>query len=118
MEVVVYEYPKCTTCQRALDFLDRQGIEYEKLPIRETPPSKEELMRMLDFAGGNVRKLFNTSGMLYRVMKLQEKLKTMSVEEAIELLNTHGMLIKRPFLLAENVGLLGFKEKEWEKLLE
>ena len=60
MKIIVYEYPKCTTCQRALDFLDKEGISYDKISIRETPPTKKELMRMLEFAGGNVKKLFNT----------------------------------------------------------
>jgi len=74
-------------------------------------------MRMFELSGGEVKKLFNKSGILYRAFKLNESLKTMSLEDSVELLNTKGMLIKRPFLMAEHIELLGFKAKEWEKLL-
>lgn len=105
----IYVYSKCSTCKDALKFLNEQGIKAEIKEITETPPSISELKTMLHYQNDNVKKLFNTSGILYREMGLTEKLKSMSLEQALELLSTHGMLVKRPFLLAKDFGLLGSK---------
>ncbi|MFI0435655.1 MAG: arsenate reductase family protein [Parachlamydiaceae bacterium] len=116
--MILYLYTKCSTCQEALKFLERKHVSFVRKEIVETPPSVEELRRMLDYAEGHLKKLFNTSGQLYRQMELSEKLNAMSKEEALFLLNQHGMLIKRPFLIGDDVGLLGFKETEWSKKME
>lgn len=113
--MILYIYSKCSTCQNALKFLERKIISFVRKEIVETPPSVEELRTMLDYVGGNIKKIFNTSGQLYREMHLNEKLKSMSEEDAILLLSQHGMLVKRPFLLGDDFGLLGFKEIEWSK---
>ena len=109
----IYVYSKCSTCKEALRFLNDRGIKADIREIVETPPTSDELNIMLQFQNGHISKLFNTSGNLYREMQLAQKLKDMSIQKALELLTTHGMLVKRPFLLAKNFGLLGFKEKEW-----
>jgi len=113
--MILYIYSKCSTCQNALKFLERKNVSFIRKEIVEAPPSVEELRTMLDYVGGNLKKIFNTSGQLYREMQLSEKLKSMSEEEAILLLSQHGMLVKRPFLLGDNFGLLGFKEIEWSE---
>ena len=116
-KVRIYEYAKCSTCRNALQFLDRNGISYEKIPIVETPPTKAELRKMLAAQNGNVKKLFNTSGEVYREMKIGAKIDSMSVDEALDLLASNGKLIKRPFVLAGDTGLVGFKEEDWKKAL-
>ena len=116
-KVRIYEYSKCSTCRKALSFLDRHKISYDKVPIVDTPPTKAELMKMLALQGGNIKKLFNTSGELYREMKIGAKIDSMSESQAIELLASHGKLIKRPFVLSGDTGLVGFKEDEWKKAL-
>lgn len=113
--MILYIYSKCSTCQNALKFLQRKNVSFVRKEIVETPPSVEELRTMLDYVGGNLKKIFNTSGQLYREMQLTEKLKLMSEEEAILLLSQYGMLVKRPFLLGNDFGFLGFKETEWSK---
>ena len=113
MSVKVYEYSGCSTCRRALKFLDARGVAYQAVPIVATPPSTAELKAMLRFAG-DLRRLFNTSGVLYRELGVAEKLKTMSEEQALALLAKHGKLVKRPFVLLKDRGLLGFKEDEWK----
>lgn len=113
MSVKVYEYSGCSTCRKALKWLDANGVAYTPAPIVETPPSKAELKTMLGFSG-DLKRLFNTSGLLYREMKIGEKLKTMGEDEALTLLSKHGKLIKRPFVLLKDRGLLGFKEAEWK----
>src|SRR5437879_2149130 len=103
----IYVYNKCSTCRDALRFLDQLGLQVEAREITQNPPSLEELNAMLLFQKGNLKKLFNSSGNLYRELELTEKLKNMPLQNALELLNTHGMLVKRPFLLGKDFGLTG-----------
>lgn len=113
----VYEYKGCVTCKKALKWLDGKGIEYKKIPIRETPPTKTEIKKMVKHLGGDLKRLFNTSGTDYRSLKIKEKLPTMSEKEAIELLSQNGNLIKRPFIITTDWGTTGFKEDVWEEHL-
>jgi Spx/MgsR family transcriptional regulator len=113
----VYEYPACSTCKKALKFLDRHGVPYERIDITETPPSKAALQQMLAHVGGDVKKLFNTSGLVYKEMQLSKKLPTMALGEALSLLAGNGRLIKRPFVLAGKHGVVGFKEEAWSALV-
>lgn len=112
MAIKVYEYKNCGTCKKALQFLDRQGIRYEKIPIREQPPSKDELRRMLNYVGDS-RKLFNTSGQDYKAFKLKDKLATMSIDAQLALLSKNGNLVKRPFVLRDKDGWVGFNAETW-----
>jgi arsenate reductase len=112
--MILYAYSKCTTCQHAFKFLEHKNITYNLKEIKQFAPTIEELTLMLKFQNGNLKKLFNTSGDLYREMKLSEKLNDLSLEESLKLLSNHGMLVKRPFLLDKDFGLVGFKEADWE----
>lgn len=113
----VFQYSKCSTCKKALAFLKTHELHFEVFEITETPPSREELTRMLSFQDGELRKLFNTSGQLYRELGMKDKLAHMSEKDALTLLSQHGMLIKRPFVLFEDMGLLGFNEKKWTEAI-
>ena len=113
----VYAYAKCSTCRAALKFLASRNLEATILPIREQPPTKAELKRMLAAVGGNLRKLFNTSGADYKQMNLKDRLPEMTEAEAFELLTSNGNLVKRPFLLAKSGGAVGFDESEWKRIL-
>jgi len=115
----VYAYQGCSTCRKALTWLKSHGIEAEVLPIRETPPSISELRATLQARGGDLRALFNTSGLDYRAMDLKSKLPSMSVDDALTLLSTHGNLVKRPLLVdaKADIHLVGFQEADWGKAL-
>lgn len=119
--IKVYEYKQCSTCQKAIKFLEAKGLKFERIPIVDKPPTKTELKKMLGYLtakGGSFKNLFNTSGQLYREFDISSKLKAgLSEPEALELLSANGKLIKRPFLLTDNDGTVGFKEDEWSKLL-
>lgn len=114
--MIVYVYPKCSTCQKALRFLESRldKSEFIVKDIVATPPSIAELKILLKVQNGNIKKLFNTSGQLYRELGLSDKLQTLSEHEALKILSENGMLVKRPFLLGKDIGLLGFKESIWE----
>lgn len=116
MRLKIYSYEHCGTCKKALKFLDAHRIPYETLPIREHPPSKAELKRMLGYMGGDVRKLFNTSGGDYKALGLGQKLGSMTQADALKLLASNGNLVKRPFVLGDDVGAVGFREDLWKEL--
>jgi len=113
----VYQAANCSTCKKALKFLTNQRLAVEKVDIFANPPSLAELKQMLTFLGGNFYKLFNTSGREYYARGLKEDLSEASAEQALKLLASDGRLIKRPFLLLPNAGLVGFDEKEWRRFL-
>ena len=113
--IKIYCYPRCTTCQRATKFLDSKSVEYEFINIKENNPDKETLRSLWQKSGLDLKKFFNTSGILYREMELSKKLPSMSDEEKLDLLSTDGMLVKRPILITENSVLVGFKETDWER---
>ena len=110
-------YSRCSTCQKAKKWLDEHSIEYTERPIKEDNPSAEELKEWHERSGIPLKRFFNTSGMLYKELKLKDKLPGMSDEEQYELLATDGMLVKRPLLVSDDFVLTGFKEKEWEEAL-
>jgi arsenate reductase len=112
MTVRVYEYSKCSTCRKALKFLEGRKVAFTPVPIVETPPSMAELKAMLGYVG--LKRMFNTSGIQYRELGISEKLKTMSEAEALALLAKNGKLIKRPFVLLKDRGMTGFDEGEWK----
>ena len=113
----VYIYQKCSTCREALKWLDAHGIKHEVKAIRETPPTVSELKVALAAANGDLRKIFNTSGMDYRAMGLKGRLPSISENEALEMLSRHGNLVKRPFVIGNGIALVGFKKPEWESAL-
>jgi len=110
-------YPKCSTCKKAKKWLDEQNIKYTERHIADDNPSYNELNDWYKKSGLSLRKFFNTSGMIYREMKLKDKLPTMSEEEQLKLLSTDGMLVKRPLVIKGDTVLVGFKEVDWKENL-
>lgn len=114
--MLVLCYPKCTTCHKALKFLEEKGTAFESRNIKENHPTAEELSEWHKKSGLPLQKFFNTSGLQYRALGLKDKLPQMSEEEMLHLLSTDGMLVKRPLLVTEDRVLVGFKAAEWESL--
>ena len=112
------EYPKCTTCKKAKAFLEGQGVTFVCRNIKEDKPTKEELRKWYEVSTQPLKKLFNTSGLLYKELELKDKLDKMSDEEKVSLLATDGMLVKRPILITDKGVMFGFKEEDWIKLLK
>lgn len=115
--LTIYVYQKCSTCRDALKWLDALGIAHQVKAIRETPPTRDELKVALTAYGGDLRKIFNTSGMDYRALGLKDQMEGLSESAAFDLLSNNGNLIKRPFLIGDGKALVGFKEAAWTKAL-
>lgn len=116
--MLVLCYPKCTTCQKALKWLDENGVSYEMRNIKEDNPSFEELSEWYKTSGLPLKSFFNTSGLLYKSLSLKDKLSSMSEKEQLSLLSTDGMLVKRPLLIGNDFVLTGFKEAQWKEKLK
>lgn len=112
--MLVLCYPKCTTCQKAVKWLDANDVKYTYRNIAEENPSYEELRQWFEKSGLPLKKFFNTSGLLYKSMGLKDKIPTMSEEDQLKLLSTDGMLVKRPLVIKDDTVLVGFKEEMWK----
>ncbi len=115
--MLIFCYPPCSTCKKALQWLDDRDISYTLRNIKEENPSLEELRQLHERSGLPLKKFFNTSGLKYKELGLKDKLADMSEEEQLALLASDGMLVKRPLLVTEDKVLTGFREKDWEKIL-
>jgi arsenate reductase len=110
------QYPPCSTCKKAKNWLDEHGISYEDRHIKENNPSYEELKLWYEKSGLPLKRFFNTSGLAYKALNLKERLPGMTEEEQLQLLASDGMLVKRPLLITEKAVLTGFKEAEWNAI--
>lgn len=117
MPLTVYTYAKCSTCRDAVKWLRDHRVAFTEKPIYTEPPSPAELKRMLGFLGGNLRRLCNTSGIQYRALGLAARLPGMTEDEVLRLLAGEGRLVKRPFLLGDKIGLVGFDPAAWQAAL-
>ncbi|ASS68942.1 MULTISPECIES: arsenate reductase family protein [unclassified Paenibacillus] len=113
-EMILYEYSKCGTCRSAFKDLEAAGRSVRRIPLFETPPSKEELRSLVKKSGLELKKFFNTSGEVYKELGLKDKLGTMSEEEQLELLSSNGRLIKRPIATDGVRVTVGFKPESYK----
>jgi len=74
MKALFVEYPKCSTCQKAKKWLLEHQVEFTERNIKEENPSSEELKEWHERSGLDIKRFFNTSGILYKEMKLKERL--------------------------------------------
>ena len=116
--MLVLVYRKCSTCQKALKWLEDNQMEFDERPIKEENPTFEELKEWYQMSGLPLKKFFNTSGLLYKSLDLKNKLPTMTDDEMLKLLATDGMLVKRPLVIGDDFVLVGFKESEWSEKLK
>lgn len=117
-KLTVYHYPACSTCKKALKWLEAHGVEYERVHIVDAPPTVATLKQALKLSGLPVTKLFNTSGASYREGDFKSRLATMSEDEALTALATDGKLIKRPLVLGDGFALVGFREADYAARFE
>lgn len=111
-------YPKCTTCQRAKKWLEENGYSFNSRDIKANPPTFDELKKYHELSGLDIKKFFNTSGLLYKSLNLKDKLQNLNLDDKLKLLSTDGMLVKRPILVVGNSVLVGFKAEQWSEIIK
>ena len=112
------EYPPCTTCKKAKKWLTDHELDFTARHIKEENPTAAEISLWQEKSGLELKKFFNTSGLVYKNLGLKDKLPHMSRQEQLDLLASDGMLVKRPILVTEDTVLVGFREAQWEQLLQ
>jgi arsenate reductase len=112
--LTVYAYRNCSTCRKAITRLEKNGIAFTEVAIREQPPTVAELQRVLKAVGGDVKRLFNTSGLDYRALGIAAQLPGLDTAAALALLASNGNLCKRPVVLGPKIAVVGFKPDEWD----
>ncbi len=110
-------YPKCSTCKKALKHIQSMNIDCEYIDITKNTPTQEELKHYIKLYNKGIKAFFNTSGKLYRELKLKDQVNHFTLDEAVKLLSQNGMLIKRPLLLKDDTILVGYNDKEYNQLL-
>lgn len=118
MDILFLEYPKCSTCRKARQWMEASGVAFTSRHIVECPPTLEELRRWSQSSSLPLKRFFNTSGMKYRELELASRLPQMSEEEQLSLLASDGMLVKRPLLVVDSVAIPGFKAEMWSEALQ
>jgi len=115
----LYSYSRCSTCRKAIAWLDQKAIAYSLVDITLTPPSRAELALAWERLPVP-RRLFNTSGLSYRALG-PAVVKEMEPEQAIDALSADGKLIRRPFLISSDGSSLlvgfGFDPLAWSQVL-
>ena len=112
----LFSYSSCSTCRKAINWLEKNEIAFELIDILNNPPSIEMLVSASKQYGDR-KYLLNTSGVVYRSIG-SGVVKKMSDHELFEKLFIEPRLIKRPFLCKpDNCFLVGFKDEKWEEKL-
>jgi arsenate reductase (glutaredoxin) len=112
----LYWLPYCSTCQKADQFLQDQGIAPKAyVDMKAEPLAVETIRHLCDAVGGPIN-LFSKRAMKYRSMGL-DKL-TLSDEDMIRHMSEEYTFIKRPVLVASNGTVFaGFSAKQYLALL-
>lgn len=114
MTLQVYGIPNCGTCKKAMQWLDKNEVDYTFIDTKVDPPSKAEIEAWI--AELTTKPMRNTSGQAYRA--LGEERNTWSDAEWAAAFADNVMLLKRPLFVKDGKAVLvGFRAKE-EKLQE
>jgi arsenate reductase (glutaredoxin) len=113
MSIIVYGIPTCSTCTKAIKWLQQEGISHSFINTRTNPPSKTSIEQWVKTIGAKVMK--NTSGGSYRA--LGDEKKSWSDAQWVEAFAKDPMLLKRPlFTQNEQALCTGFRDNAKELL--
>jgi arsenate reductase len=94
-DTVIYHNPKCSTSRKTLDLLRDNGFDPTIVQYLKTPPSRDELVKMIRDAGIDVRTAVRKRESLYAELKLAD----VSDDELLDAMAEHPILIERPFVI-------------------
>src|SRR5690625_841541 len=115
MNLTIYHYPRCSTCRKAIKWLEEKGHELNKIDISEQPPTAAMIKQWLEHNELKLQQFYNTSGQVYRSLNMKEKRNEMTEEEQLQLLASEGMLIKRPIVTDGTQATVGFSEQVYKQ---
>jgi len=92
---IIYHNPKCSTSRKMLDLLRDNGFEPTVIQYLKTPPSRDELARMIRDAGIDVRTAVRKREPLYAELNLADA----TDEQLLDAMTEHPILIERPFVV-------------------
>lgn len=118
MALTVYHYPRCSTCRKALKWLEARELQYVSIDLVATPPSSATLRDLHARSGLPITRFFNTSGESYRSGNFKARLPKLSEAEALAALAADGKLIKRPIVDTGSRVLVGFDAAAYSAALE
>ncbi len=86
--------------------------------IHKDNPKAHEVREWMKKSGLELKRFFNTNGKVFKELNLKNRWASLSEEELLSLLESDGMLHKRPVLVGDDFVLTGFKLAEWESKLK
>jgi arsenate reductase (glutaredoxin) len=92
---VIYHNPKCSTSRKTLELLRDSGLQPAIVEYLKTPPSRDDLVRMIRDAGIDVRTAVRNREPLYAELNLADA----TDDELLDALARHPILIERPFVV-------------------
>ncbi len=92
---VIYHNPKCSTSRKTLELLRDNGIEPTIVEYLKTPPSRDELVRLIRDAGIDVRTAVRKRESLYAELNLADA----TDDRLLDAMAEHPILIERPFVV-------------------
>jgi arsenate reductase (glutaredoxin) len=97
-KAVIYHNPKCTTSRKTLDLLRQNGIEPTIVQYLKTPPTRDELVKLIGDAGIDVRTAVRKREPLYAELDLADA----TDDQLLDAMAEHPILIERPFVVTPN----------------
>jgi len=91
----IYHNPRCTTSRKALELLRDNGIEPNVIQYLKAPPSRAELVQLINDAGIDVRTAVRKREPLYAELSLADA----DDDELLDAMAEHPILIERPFVV-------------------
>ncbi|BBX63158.1 arsenate reductase (glutaredoxin) [Mycobacterium saskatchewanense] len=92
---VIYHNPKCSTSRKTLELLRDNGIQPKVVQYLKTPPSRDELARLIRDAGIDVRAAVRKHEPLYAELGLADA----TDDQLLDAMAEHPILIERPFVI-------------------
>ncbi len=97
MNVTIYHNPACGTSRNTLDLIRHAGIEPTVIEYLKTPPSKEDLAKMIADAGLSVREAIREKGTPYEELGLADP--ALSDDQLLDAMIATPILINRPLVV-------------------
>jgi arsenate reductase len=97
LDVTIYHNPACGTSRNTLALIRNTGIEPNVIEYLKTPPTRSELIQLIQDANLTVRAAIRKNVDPYRDLELDRE--DWTDEQLISFMLEHPILINRPFVV-------------------